>query len=246
MGKKVILFLIVFLISFFLSEIVLMQRKYTIVNGAKSLRLINGCEMVFVNWCSMISGFSWFIQWCWIALERTASGCGLLRWFCRYLQWQCWLRLFRVWWSPRLPRYAGGELVVTVEVSSHQKQKALARPFRGSNAQAYAAIDVRHRLQGTKRLFFPTPFFLFVHGSIHYPYVSAACTLFPSYFLICAKCFSRTVSVIINFAIPAHRRVTRFGSGIIRCVTLGLSPFIIPCTVSIFYIRPFQLYGACW
>jgi len=76
MGKKVILFLIVFLISFFLSEIVLMQRKYTIVNGAKSLRLINGCEMVFVNWCSMISGFSWFIQWCWIALERTASGCG--------------------------------------------------------------------------------------------------------------------------------------------------------------------------
>jgi len=74
MGKKVILFLIAFLIIFFLSEIVLMQRTYSVVVGAKSLRLINGCEMVFVNWCSMISGFSWFIQWCWIAQERTALG----------------------------------------------------------------------------------------------------------------------------------------------------------------------------
>jgi len=49
MGKKAILFLIAFLITFFLSEFVFMQRTYTIVNGAKYLRLINGCEMVFID-----------------------------------------------------------------------------------------------------------------------------------------------------------------------------------------------------
>ena len=49
MGKKIILFLLAFLIAFFLSEIVLMQRTYSVVNGAKSLRLINGCEMVFID-----------------------------------------------------------------------------------------------------------------------------------------------------------------------------------------------------
>jgi len=49
MGKKIILFLIAFLITFFLSEIVLMQRGYSIVYGAKSLRLFNNCEMVFID-----------------------------------------------------------------------------------------------------------------------------------------------------------------------------------------------------
>ncbi len=49
MGKKVILFIIAFLISFFLSEIVLMQRTYSVVVGAKSMRLIYGCEMVFID-----------------------------------------------------------------------------------------------------------------------------------------------------------------------------------------------------
>ena len=49
MGKKVILFLLAFLIAFFLSEIVLMQRTYSVVIGAKSLRLINNCEMVFID-----------------------------------------------------------------------------------------------------------------------------------------------------------------------------------------------------
>jgi Fe-S cluster assembly iron-binding protein IscA len=49
MGKKVILFLLAFLITFFLSEIVLMQRTYSVVVGAKSLRLINNCEMVFID-----------------------------------------------------------------------------------------------------------------------------------------------------------------------------------------------------
>ena len=49
MVKKIILLLTSFLITFFLSEIVLMQRTYTIVPGAKSLRLINNCEMVFID-----------------------------------------------------------------------------------------------------------------------------------------------------------------------------------------------------
>ena len=49
MGKKIILLLTSFLIAFFLSEIVLMQRTYTIVNGAKSLKLNNNCEMVFID-----------------------------------------------------------------------------------------------------------------------------------------------------------------------------------------------------
>ena len=44
-----ILFLIAFLIAFFLSEIVLMQRSYAVVTGAKSLSLINKCEMVFID-----------------------------------------------------------------------------------------------------------------------------------------------------------------------------------------------------
>ena len=49
MGKKVILFLLAFLIAFFLSEIVLMQRTYSVIDGAQSLRLINNCEMVFID-----------------------------------------------------------------------------------------------------------------------------------------------------------------------------------------------------
>ncbi|MFC2055435.1 hypothetical protein ACFLV7_14230 [Chloroflexota bacterium] len=49
MGTKVILFLIAFLITFFLSEIVLMQRTTSIVVGAKSLRLINHYEMIFID-----------------------------------------------------------------------------------------------------------------------------------------------------------------------------------------------------
>ena len=44
-----ILFLIAFLITFFLSEIVLMQRTYSVVTGAKSLRLINNCEMIIFD-----------------------------------------------------------------------------------------------------------------------------------------------------------------------------------------------------
>ena len=49
MGKKVILFLTPFLLAFFLSEFIFMQRGYSVVNGAKSLRLINNCEMVFID-----------------------------------------------------------------------------------------------------------------------------------------------------------------------------------------------------
>jgi len=49
MRKKVILFLIAFLITFFLSEIALKLRTYSDIDGAKSLRLINGCEMVFID-----------------------------------------------------------------------------------------------------------------------------------------------------------------------------------------------------
>ena len=49
MGKKAIQILIAFLITFFLSEIVLMQRTYSIINGVKSLRLINNCEMVYID-----------------------------------------------------------------------------------------------------------------------------------------------------------------------------------------------------
>ena len=49
MGKKIILLLSSFIIAFFLSEFVLMQRGYSIVNGAKSLRLINNCEVVVID-----------------------------------------------------------------------------------------------------------------------------------------------------------------------------------------------------
>ena len=49
MGKKIILFLTSFLIVFFLSEFIFMQRTYSVVDGAKSLRLINNCEMVFID-----------------------------------------------------------------------------------------------------------------------------------------------------------------------------------------------------
>jgi len=49
MGKRRIQLLISFLIAFFLSEFVFMKRTYTIVKGAKSLRRINNCEMVFID-----------------------------------------------------------------------------------------------------------------------------------------------------------------------------------------------------
>ena len=49
MRKKIVLLLTSFLIAFFLLGFVFMQRTYSIVNGAKSLRLINNCEMVFID-----------------------------------------------------------------------------------------------------------------------------------------------------------------------------------------------------
>ena len=49
MGKKIILFLTSFLIVFFLSEFIFMQRTYSVVDGAKSLRLIDNCEMAFID-----------------------------------------------------------------------------------------------------------------------------------------------------------------------------------------------------
>jgi hypothetical protein len=41
--------LILFLIAFLLWEFVFMQRTYSVIVGAKSLRLINNCEMVFID-----------------------------------------------------------------------------------------------------------------------------------------------------------------------------------------------------
>ena len=49
MRVKIIFFWYPFWSPFFISEFVFIQRTYTIVNGAKSLRLINNCDLIFVD-----------------------------------------------------------------------------------------------------------------------------------------------------------------------------------------------------
>ena len=54
-----------------------------------------------MKWCLLISGFNLFIQLCWIAQERTASGCG------RYRRLICGMSVVKLRFTYRWEREEG-------------------------------------------------------------------------------------------------------------------------------------------